>query len=393
MTSRAAVVLAVLALAGSAAAATVDPSAYRYERPLRGSGGLTAFEPDGPMFEHAAKGLQDLRVLDARGRQVPWRLRHVRGDADLRAARVLNAGTQDGAAVALLDFGPERVVRTRIQLDVPNRPFVGRAEVYGSDDRKSFTKLSSTAIYDLRGATRAVSAAVVFPPSDFRYYRIRATGVARIRGATAEAAVPAADPVERAAKITVSQQPRHTLVEADLRYRRVWVHELRFASSTPAFDRPVEVTGSNDRRAFFPAGGGRVYRFGRSGETTVPLNSRYRYLRIRISNGDDPPLRDLRVTLRAYRDYVLLAPGYGPPYRVLYGGPPVRPEYDFAELPEVPGRPEYVTLGPERANAAFEPPADTRSFAERHPALIEFVLALAAVALLAGGLLALRRRT
>ena len=41
--------------------------------------------------------------------------------------------------------------------------------------------------------------------------------------------------------------------------------------------------------------------------TTLPLNSRHRYLRIRIGNGDDEPLRDLRVTLRAYPDYILLA--------------------------------------------------------------------------------------
>ncbi len=393
MRARSAAALAACFLAGVAQAATVDPTDFRYERTLRTSGALTAFELDGPMAEHADAGLRDLRVLDAGGQQVPWRLRYVRGDENLRAARVLNAGTEEGAAVALLDFGTERVVRERIQLDVPVRPFVGRAEVYGSDDRQRFTRLSSTAIYDVRGATRAVSTAVVFPPSDFRYYRIRARGVREIRGATAEAVAPAADPVQREAAITVRQQPRHTLVEADLHYRGLRVHEVRVASATPAFDRVVEISGSNDRRAYFPAGGGRVYRFGRSGETTVPLDSRYRYLRIRIANGDDPPLRDLRVTLRAYRDYVLLAPGYTPPYRVLYGGPVLRPEYDFAEQPEVPGQPEYVTLGPERPNEAFEPPPDTRSFAERHPTLIQLALALAAATLVAGGVLALRRRT
>jgi hypothetical protein len=385
--------LATLVVAGGAAAATVDPTDFRYERTLRSSGGLTAFEPDGPLYEHAALDLGDLRVLDSRGRQVPWRLRPVRGDEQLRAARVLNAGTEGEAAVALLDFGPERVVRTRIQLDVPFEPFVGRAEVYGSDDRRRFTKLSSTAIYDVRGATRAVSTAVVFPPSDFRYYRIRATGVSEIRGATAEAVVSAAEPVAREATITVRRQPRHTLVEADLHFRRVWVHELRFTSSTPAFDRPVDISGSNDRKAYFPAGGGRLYRFATSGETTVPVHSRYRYLRIRIANGDDPPLQDLRVKLRAYRDYVLLAPGFAPPYRVLYGSRVARPEYDFAEQPEVRGQPHYVALGPERANEAFEAPPDTRSYAERHPALITVALVLAAAMLMAGGFLALRKRT
>ena len=69
------------------------------------------------------------------------------------------------------------------------------------------------------------------------------------------------------------------------------------------------------------------------------------------------------------------------------------PEYDFAQQPEPSGTPDAVTLGPERANEAFEPPGDPRGFAERHPALLTAALALAAAALLAGGLLALRRRT
>ena len=284
-------------------------------------------------------------------------------------------------------------MRQRIQLDVPLRPFVGRAEIFGSDDRRTFTRLSSTAIYDVRGATRAVSTAVVFPPSDFRYYRVRATGVRRIQGATAEAVAEVAAPVERRARITIRQSGRRTVVDADLHYRRLPVHELRFASSTVAFDRPVEISGSNDGRSFFVAGGGRLYRFGDAGETTVPVDSRYRHLRIRIENGDDEPLADLRVTLRAYRDYILLAPGFAPPYRVLYGGPTVRPQYDFAAQPEVRGAPQYVALAPERPNPAFEPPPDTRSFVERNPKMLQGALALAAVALCIGGFLALRRRT
>jgi hypothetical protein len=384
---------AVLALVAVAPASALDASGFRWERPLETNGGLSAFEPDGPMYENAAIGFADLRVLDARGRQVPWRPRSVRGDERMQAARLLNAGTQDGAAVALLDFGPVRAVRDRIYLDVPLEPFVGRAEVYGSDDRRTFTRLSSTAIYDVRGATRAVSATVVFPQSDFRYYRIRATGVKMISGATAEAVTAAGAPVRRAAKISVRQDGRQTVIDADLGFRRITVNELRFASSTPAFDRPVEVTGSMDGKAYFPAGGGRLYRFGEAGETTVPLTSRYRHLRIRISNGDDEPLRDLRLTLRAYRDYILLAAGFAPPYRVLYGGPAVRPEYDFAQQPEVKGRPAAGVLGPQRRNEGFEPPADTRGFAERHPALITIALAGAAAALAVAGFLALRRRT
>ena len=40
----------------SAPAAALDASSYRWERSLAAERGLAAFEPDGPMYEHAAVG-------------------------------------------------------------------------------------------------------------------------------------------------------------------------------------------------------------------------------------------------------------------------------------------------------------------------------------------------
>ena len=67
-------------------------------------------------------------------------------------ARVLDAGRRGARTVALLDFGPERRVRDRIELDVPGTGFVSRVEVSGSDDRRTFTLLSTSVIYDIAGA-------------------------------------------------------------------------------------------------------------------------------------------------------------------------------------------------------------------------------------------------
>ena len=348
------------------------------------------------MYQHAAPGFVDLRVLDARGRQVPWRLTQ-------RAGRRAAAG----------GTGAERrrrraARRSRSSISAPS---ASCATGFSSTCRSSrssaarrctaattagrFTRLSSTSIYDVRGATRAVSTAVVFPPSDFRYYRIRATGVNRRFEAQPRRRWCRREPVEREAehhRASSSRGKRSSRPTSH--YRGVTVHEVRFASSTPAFDRPVEITGSNDGQAFFPVGGGRLYRFGSAGETTVPLDSRYRYLRIRIANGDDPPLRrpprhaarvsrlrPARAGLRAARIACSTA------------GRPCRRSTTSRSSRRCRGSRQYVVLGPERRNEAFEAPPDTRSFAERHPALITLALALAAATLVAGGLLALRRRT
>jgi hypothetical protein len=50
-------------------------------------------------------------------------------------------------------------------------------------------------------------------------------------------------------------------------------------------------------------------------------------------------------------------------------------------------------VGAEARNPDYEPPADSRSFAKRHPEVVQAALTLAAIAVAGAGLVALRRRT
>ena len=152
--------------------------------------------------------------------------------------------------------------------------------------------------------------------------------------------MPAAEPGRRgmrrsrcgSSRVTRSSRPTSA-------YRRVPVHEVRFASSTPAFDRPVEISGSNDRQRVLP----------RRRRPDLPLRQRRRDDRaarqpLPVSAHPDRergrPAARKTCASRCARTATtsLLAPGFAPPYRVLYGGPAVPPEYDFAEQPEVAGR-------------------------------------------------------
>ena len=252
-----------------------------------------------------------------------------------------------------------------------------------------------------RSTTCAARRARSAPPSSSRPATSATTASAppacsEIRGATAEAVVTAAEPVEREADDHRCTSSRATpLVEADLALPA----RAGARASLCVVDTRIRPAG-RDHRLERPAGRSSppaaavCTASASSGETTVPLDSRYRYLRIRIANGDDPPLQDLRVTLRAYRDYVLLAPGFAPPYRVLYGGRRVRARI---RLRRAAGSARAAAVRRPRAGARrtrrSRPPPDTRSFAERHPALITVALALAAAMLVAGGFLALRKRT
>ena len=390
--------LALLAVS-LAAAATVDESQFRYLRELSASGaGPVLFQADGPLFAHTRAGFPDLRIVDARGVQVPWR-RPPGADRAEVPVQVLNSGRLAGRATALLDLGPARAVRDRIRLDLPGGRFIGRATVFGSDTRVGpFVRLATTPVYDVAGAeAHARSTVAVFPPSDFRFLRVEVTSVSAIAGATVSGGPPKVQPEPVAASATRSEQANRTRLLVDMRYEQTPIDEVRVDAASPRYDREVLIEVSDSGRTWRPAGFGRIVHFPGTLTASLAVNARARFLRLTIFNGDDAPLAAIEATPLAAPRLLLAEGGHVSPYRVLYGSRSVSaPLYDFARLP-ARALPRVssarATLGPERENPDFEPPADTRSFLERNRWVLQVVLALVAVALAVSGFFALRRRT
>lgn len=394
--------LAVLVFASSAWA--LETKDLRYERPLRAQGQKPiTFEPDRRMYGHAQVGFADLRIIDGTGEQVPWRTLPQPRAARPVDVRVLNAGRQGNASVALLDLGPRRKVLDRLELDIPDTGFVGRVRVSGTDDRRTFTHLSTSVVYDIEGAEgRARSTVVTFPPSDFRYLQLKARGVSRIDGARVSGDSPRSMALEVESAPRVERAGRATLIVVDLEYPKVPVDEIRVSARTPQYNRPATVAGSNDGKTWVLLASSRVYRLwysSVSGSTRTPgtsirIDGRHRYLRLRIENGDDTPLEGIEVATLAFPRPLVAEGGHPRPLRLFYGDPLARPPvYDFARLP-VPKSTTYApgALGSEQRNELFEPQPDTRSFAARHSSVVTVALVIAALAAMAAGGLALRRR-
>ena len=396
MRAASAAAVVAVAVASVAAAATVERRDFRYVRTLPDdvAGGRIAFEPDGLLLAHARPRLADVRILDARGRQVPWRLVPQERRAP-EPAEVLNSGRRGNAAVALVDVGPRRGVYQRVELEIEGRNFVGRVTVRGADRRTGpFTRLSTTTVYDVEGAARARSTTAVLPPTDYRFLELNATGVRRIVGAAVLGEFERPDVVRRRhGLVGDGNRGRTTVFMLDFGVRGVPVTRLEVRSATPRYDRPVRVVGSNDRAAFTDVGFGRATRAEDIVSPPIELDSRFRYLRVTIENGDDPPLRDVRLETFGPSFALMVEPGHPPPLELLYGSDLAAPSYEFARLPaERPARIlDPSQLPPERRNPVFDV-EDTRSFVDRHGWVFQAVLAVAAVAIAAAAFLALRRR-
>jgi hypothetical protein len=177
-----------------------------------------------------------------------------------------------------------------------------------------------------------------------------------------------------------------SVVVVDLGHR-VPVDELTIASSARRYDRAFTVSANGAVVA-----AGRLARTGPARDTVVPLAVRARVLRIRVANGDDPPLPGLRVEARAHPRVLLLEGGHAAPYTLYYGGSVRPPVYEFARLPAsaLADRPRQSSLGAERLNPRYRV-VDTRGVFARHRSLVTAALALAAAVMVAAGALVLRR--
>jgi hypothetical protein len=351
--------------------------------------GPIAFDADAPLFAHAGFGFAGLRILDARGDQVPWRPFPPSPAPSPRPVPLLDVGRSGGAAVALLDLGPHPGVHDRIDLDLPGQGFVGAVAVSGSDDRQRFTLLGSSRVFDLAGAGgRVRSTAVTFPPSDFRYLQLRATGVGRIDGATISRQLPA----EEAKPFPW----RHVHGQLDLGGANVPVDSIQITATTRRYDRRVTIEARNPGGPWRTVAAGRIFRLYGTPSPPIELATSARYLRVTIVNGDDPPLAGVRVQPLARPRTILVEGGHREPLRVLYGGRSrTAPDYEFARLPRDTLDLNHLqrgSLGAPQPNAAFEPAPDTRSWVKRHSIVVDAALALAATIVGFAGFLALRRR-
>lgn len=386
----------VAVLAATSLAAGVQQSDFRYTRTVHAEGSApVVIEPDGPMFAHARFGFADIRVLDANGSAVPWRRLPPPRAAALESVVVLNSGTEGGRAVALLDLGPRREVRDRVELDVPDRRFVGRVVVLGADGPEGpFTRLAATEIYDVRGAKRARSTTAVFPATIFRYLKVQATGVSRITGARVRGTEGRHPTVYRTPRrVTRQESGRRTVLTVDFGWRNLPIDELRVSARSPSYDRSAFIESSNDGSSWRFAAGNNISRF--KGSTPGPIfatDVRARFLRVTIVNGDDSPLPGIEVTATSRSRALVLEGGHALPYRLFYGSTGLRaPDYEFARIPFAPSRTTVTgALGPEGANPAFE--VADESFGERNRWLVQVALALAALAVATAGFLAFRRR-
>jgi len=437
--------------AAATEAPVARPDALQYVRDLRvppGTGQACA-TLDAQVFPHAAPSLIDLRLFPAESNpavpaphELPYAITlSEAASEDTEPAHVLNLGSAGGdahTAKIVFDLAmPDRAYTgVTLAIDPGVHDFLATATVTGLDslarpgERPPATALGSFTVFDL--ASQKLSRMTTLPlvESTFPYLHVvlsvsAAPGsdasVARFAPAMVEGAqVPPsreAQTVYTAVAETASftGRGRETVASFALPAR---VPVERVSIQLPPgfkgnFSRDVRVTATtdpvaidsaeNDGRAVLPeVVTGNILRVHtteagreiRTDQLSFPAIlganlQRGARVEVAIENGDDQPLplASVRLEMRQRR-ICFEAPAAGAGLALYYGDPNLlAPVYDYERLFVPVATALAASLGPERLNPTFQPPAEKeRPFTERHPellwiALIAVISVLGAIAL------------
>lgn len=413
------------------------PEHLRYMRAMKvpGSTGQACAPLDAQIFPHAAPSLKDLRIFPsaAGAHEVPYAITMSEAvTEETQSARVLNLGSEGGHIAFDLEMPARAYTSVALELDPAVHDFIATATVTGSDSlgsRGGGRALGTFTLFDLQSQRLSRDTTLPLEESTFHYLHIilsvsPAPGGQNAAEKFGPALVQGAQvPPSRQAQILYTPVAETTAIstggrETRANFRipvRVPVERVTFVLAsgyTGNFSRDVRVTATpdaapkgeaaDDNRTIYPEQlSGNILRVHaneagreiRTEQLSIPAVlganlQRGARVEVAVENGDDRPLpiSAVRLEMRQRKVCFDASAAAAGALSLYYGDDQLQaPVYDYARLFSAERNPLAAELGPEQMNPAYQPPADTRSFMDRHPevlwiALIVVICVLGAVA-------------
>ena len=366
------------------------------------------------VFGKARRDLGDLRLIDAKGQEVPYALR-IRAAKDeqmqLSASEFNRAVAADRTAELNLDLGENPREHNEIRVRANGNNFRRRIQLEGSADSKDWQqmKLNQPFLvhFQVDGQTVDVNR-FQYTPSRYRYLRIHLgpdSGLTNdkpeIQAATVWRTVKVpGENVTLPAALGERQPERGEFGQPGSAWMidfgdPVPVQRLTFDVADPEFQRryQLEIPGTEDEDAIFRTN--QTIATGswerRPGEQPRPLDINLhgeqfvRRLRLVVTDHGNPPLNVTAVRYTAPVRQVVFTPtpALALPLKLYVGQPKAnRPQYDYDSLLPTILEPDPTrgTLGEVQKNPNYIPPA--KPLTERWPWLVYVVLTVASLALL-----------
>jgi len=385
---------------------------WRYSRAIEGSSPIRApaeLPLSWDVFARCEAHCADFRLIDDRGQEVPFELAFERSESSIQthAPRVIENSFVEGQYTQVIaDVGENAPPFDRVRVQTFEPDFILWAELALSDDARTWRIVEARSPIS-RFRSRAIEGAQTIPfeglPS--RYVRVRifepskpfpVNGLELLYKKSHEprrTALPAILSPDR------SNDPSESRWRANLGTVDFPVSEAAFTTDEAEFYRAVRISSSEDGTQWIFRASGEIYRY-HQGEklrellrVDFPEIADARLWRVDVVNGNDQPLANAGVELRAAPRRIVFRVEPGRAYRLLYGNLAARsPQYDLSRFLDAGApKPVYLmaSLGPEELTRNY---VDPRPFTERHPVTLWIALGIAIVLLGLSALRALRGR-
>ncbi|MDX2180333.1 MAG: DUF3999 family protein [Bryobacteraceae bacterium] len=372
-------------------AAGLDPTQWEFRRTIRVTqpNAVHAIRLDPQTLRHAQLQLADLRVV--RGETpVPHLVRQAGGATIETLSPTLfdKVRTPAGELRFTLRL-PKAEPHSRIAISTTDRDFRRPVRIETSPNGRTWdTALAKGYILDFtQNGQRLQSLEVDYPVSTQSFVRVTVGGwpnPATLTGTSMQFVR------EEAAAWTATAQsaPAQSAGESGQSHFTVdwgdpppaWTR-LRVETPTASFYRFASVDVSSDGKVWQSAAGGRLFRIGdsQSLDLTASLH-RERWLRLRVTDGDDQPIAVSRIVLDTPTQWVRFVPKESGEYSLWYGNATASPaRYDLAAVlrDADPARDVMIDLEGESRFAGFV--SEKAPWTERQPVVFYGALAVAAV--------------
>ena len=296
----------------------------------------------------ARPGLEDLRILDATGSEMPFLIeRPARGTAVEHGTKKFGVNLAKQATVISIETGVAQPIEA-VTLETPASGFIKAVKVEGSRDRQSWQTLSDGQPI-FRQPDGASQLRIAIPEGVWPFLRAtvddRRAEAVPFTGARLHAVTEAPAPVEPLPVNIVErvENEGQTRLALDLGAAHLTLASLRLESGELLFMRPVSLAirqVAENAITERVLARDTVYRVAVEGfpsaervEVPLELNVPGRELLVLVDNGDSQPLKIATVRATRRPVYAVFLAPQGGTYRLLTGNPRCgAPRYDIASL-------------------------------------------------------------
>jgi Protein of unknown function (DUF3999) len=343
------------------------------------------------IYAHAQVDLDDLRLIDDVGGEVPFVLHAMQGRQarEWRKAPLTDVGFVPGRYThVIVDAGKRQEQHNLLELHFDEADFFSWVEIAASDDRTTWRLIRDRApLYRFRddGVERVPN--LSYPQTHARWLRVRILDKdKKLLPRQGRVAYEVVEPAERtqAPVIFTKVEPlplRGSQWQADLGDAQIPLSAVRFEATQSEFHRAVRISTSVDGTHWTTRCHGDIYRYRSAGEATGEIRDRTsleitcpeaqaRFWRVTVLDRNDVPIVGLRPIPEQVTRSVVFRQDPSHSYRVLYGHNRAQAaQYELGRLLSSGDLKTAVNsqLGPEELNRNH---VSAEPWTERHPILL-----------------------